>query len=144
MVRTTTLRQRKYFDEVYFERLIYNKRAEEILEEKRKRKKIIVNSMFLSVAVVMVLYFAINLLMIFTNRLSLIYQQSNITKLEIKLEERKKINMLIEDEINHMVDEEYVRKVAIMKLSMYVPSEKDIIYFDKSNNSYVRQYDNVR
>lgn len=144
MVRTTTLRQRKYFDEVYFERLIYNKRAEEILEEKRKRRKIIVNSMFLSVAVVMVLYFAINLLMIFTNRLSLIYQQSNITKLEIKLEERKKINMLIEDEINHMVDEEYVRKVAIMKLSMYVPSEKDIIYFDKSNNSYVRQYDNVR
>lgn len=144
MVRTTTLRQRKYFDEVYFERLIYNKRAEEILEEKRKRRKIIVNSMFLSVAVVMVLYFAINLLMIFTNRLSLIYQQSNITKLEARLEERKKINMLIEDEINHMVDEEYVRKVAIMKLSMYVPSEKDIIYFDKSNNSYVRQYDNVR
>lgn len=144
MVRTTTLRQRKYFDEVYFERLIYNKRAEEIIEEKRKRRKIIVNSMFLSIAVVMVLYFAINLLMIFTNRLSLIYQQSNITKLEARLEERKKINMLIEDEINHMVDEEYVRKVAIMKLSMYVPSEKDIIYFDKSNNSYVRQYDNVR
>ena len=43
-----------------------------------------------------------------------------------------------------MVDEEYVRKTAIMKLSMYVPSEKDIIYFDKSNNSYVRHYDNVK
>ena len=108
MVNTGTLRQKRYFDQEYFERLI------------------------------------ISFFFTLTSRLSLVYGQRRITSLEATLDQKKNANALIEDEINHMVDEEYVRKTAIMKLSMYVPSEKDIIYFDKSNNSYVRHYDNVK
>ena len=144
MVNTGTLRQKRYFDQEYFERLIYNKRAVEIVEEKRKRRNNVLNVLMLLASVLLVVYFVISFFFTLTSRLSLVYGQRRITSLEATLDQKKNANALIEDEINHMVDEECVRKTAIMKLSMYVPSEKDIIYFDKSNNSYVRHYDNVK
>ena len=143
MANTQTLRQKRYFDQEYFERLIYNKRAIEIVEEKRKRRNSVLNIAMLMTCVILIVYFAISFFITLSFRLSLVYGQRKINSLEATLEQKKSVNALIEDEINHMVDEEYVRKTAIMKLSMYVPSEKDIIYFDKSNNSYVRHYDNV-
>lgn len=143
MANTQTLRQKRYFDQEYFERLIYNKRAIEIVEEKRKRRNSVLNIAMLMTCVILIVYFAISFFITLSCRLSLVYGQRKINSLEATLEQKKSVNALIEDEINHMVDEEYVRKTAIMKLSMYVPSEKDIIYFDKSNNSYVRHYDNV-
>lgn len=143
MVNTSTLRQKRYFDQEHFERLIYNKRAAEIVEGKRKRRSNVCNALMLLSSVLLVVYFVISFFFTLSSRLSLVYGQRRITSLEATLDQKKNANALIEDEINHMVDEEFVRKTAIMKLSMYVPSEKDIIYFDKSNNSYVRQYDNV-
>ena len=143
MVNANTLRQKRYFDQEYFERLIYNKRAIEIVEEKRKRRSNALNIMMLLTSIVLVLYFAVSFFLTLSSRLSLVYGQRKINSLEATLDQKKNANALIEDEINHMVDEEFVRKTAIMKLSMYVPSEKDIIYFDKSNNAYVRHYDNV-
>lgn len=143
MANTQTLRQKRYFDQEYFERLIYNKRAIEIVEEKRKRRNSVLNIAMLMTCVILIVYFVISFFITLSCRLSLVYGQRKINSLEATLEQKKSVNALIEDEINHMVDEEYVRKTAIMKLSMYVPSEKDIIYFDKSNNSYVRHYDNV-
>lgn len=143
MANTQTLRQKRYFDQEYFERLIYNKRAIEIVEEKRKKRSNVLNITMLICSVLLVAYFVVNFFLTLSYRLSLVYGQRRINSLQATLDQKKNANTLIEDEINHMVDEEFVRKTAIMKLSMYVPSEKDIIYFDKSNDSYVRHYDNV-
>ena len=143
MANTKTISQKRYFDQEYFERHIYNKRAIEIVEEKRKRRSNVLSITMLLCSIVLVAYFAVSFFLTLSCRLSLVYGQRRISSLEITLDKKKNANALIEDEINHMVDEEYVRKTAIMKLSMYVPSEKDIIYFDKSNSSYVRHYDNV-
>lgn len=143
MANTQTLRQKRYFDQEIFERHIYNKRAIEIVEEKRKRRSNVLNITMLFCSIVLVVYFAASFFLTLSHRLSLVYGQRKISSLEATLDQKKNANALIEDEINHMVDEEFVRKTAIMKLSMYVPSEKDIIYFDKSNSSYVRHYDNV-
>lgn len=144
MTNTQTLRQKRYFDQEYFERLIYNKRALEIIEENKKKKSIVLNIVLLLTAIIMVVYFVVNMFFVLSFRLSLVYSERKISSLTATLNEKKNTNLLIEDEINHMVNEEQVRQIAIMKLSMYVPSESDIIYFNKSNNSYVRHYDNVK
>ena len=37
-----------------------------------------------------------------------------------------------------------IKMKAYLELNMITPTEKNIIHFDKSDNGFVRQYENIR
>ena len=43
-----------------------------------------------------------------------------------------------------MVDKEYIKSIAYLNLSMFLPTEANIIFYKKSDNGYVRQIDEIK
>ena len=71
-------------------------------------------------------------------------QRKDITKLESILYDKKLNNKRLNDEIANMVDKEYVKSVAYLNLSMFLPTEANIIFYEKTDNGYVRQIDEIK
>ena len=74
---------------------------------------------------------------------SITSHQTTIGKLESQLSTLKTNNSATESRINAYVDLDYIYKVATEELGMTYASDNQVIYYDKSESEYVRQYEDI-
>ena len=96
--------------------------------------------LMLTVAVIATLYICFNYLAL---QNSITSKMDNIEVLERTLEDLKTENDALEQSINTSVDLNYVYAVAVNVLGMVHAGQENVIYYDKTENEYVRQYENI-
>lgn len=96
--------------------------------------------LMLTVAVIATLYICFNYLAL---QNSITSKMDNIEVLERTLEDLKTENDALEQSINTSVDLNYVYDVAVNELGMVHAGQENVIYYDKTENEYVRQYENI-
>ncbi len=67
----------------------------------------------------------------------------NISQLESQLQTLRTDNNALENRIQMMVDLNYIYQVATEELGMTYPSDDQVIYYEKSESEYVRQYEDI-
>ena len=72
------------------------------------------------------------------------HKTSEIKKLESMLSVREKENAVRMDAIKNEIKFDDLKMKAYMEFNMVTPTEKSIIYFDKTDNGFVRQYEDIR
>lgn len=73
-----------------------------------------------------------------------ISKSNEILKLTSQYEEMKMSNDKILAGIKNNIKYDNLKMKAYMELNMITPTDKNIIYFDKSDSEYVRQYENIK
>jgi len=111
---------------------------------RRNREKIQVIGVpyliILAFATVMVLGACVNYLQV---QSSITAHRNNINKLETSVMTMKADNNAVEGQIDTYVDLDYIRKVAMNEMGMVYPSDDQVIYYDKTESGYVRQYEDI-
>lgn len=94
----------------------------------------------LTIATVCALYICISYLHIQAEMTS---KMHNITVLEKQLEQLRSENDTLQTKINTDTDLDYVYKVATEELGMVYANSNQVILYDKTDNEYVRQYEDI-
>ena len=95
---------------------------------------------FLVVISVAVLFCCVNYLQL---RADITGRIKNVAVLESELSELREENNAYESQVNSSVDLNRIKKIAIGRLGMNYPGEEQKKTYSMSNNSYVRQYQDV-
>lgn len=95
---------------------------------------------FLAVISVAVLFCCVNYLQL---RADITGRIKNVAVLESELSELREENNAYESQVNSSVDLNRIKKIAIGRLGMNYPREDQKKTYSMSNNSYVRQYQDV-
>ena len=69
--------------------------------------------------------------------------RKSIGQLESELQTMRTDNRALEDRIQTLADLDYVYQVATEELGMIYPSDGQVIYYEKSESEYVRQYEDI-
>ena len=132
-----------YFDMSKFENKVYNKDIirEQRIKTRRKQK------VFDNVLLFFVVIFSIGFLLISS---LVAYQYVNIMKTNYRIEKLEKSLKKKREDIARMttglsktVKYEDLKMKAYLELNMILPTDKNIIYFDKSDQGFVRQYESI-
>lgn len=94
----------------------------------------------LTLAIAFTLYACVQYLNIHSNMLSL---EKNIVSLEKELETIKKVNVSSLESVYNGLDLEYVYEQAVGKLGMVHPNNNKVIFYEKGEEDYVRQYKDI-
>ena len=133
-----------YFDMKRFENSIYNKTL--IREERikaRKKQKVIDNILLLIASTLLIICIAMTLL-IAVNQIKIANTSRKIFELERQLQIKKEKIRIKDRDIKDKVKYDNLKMKAYLDLNMITPTDKNIIYFDKSDQGFDRQYDNIR
>lgn len=95
---------------------------------------------FLAVISAAVLFFCVNYLQL---RAEITGRIKNVAVLETELSELREENNAYESQVNSDIDLNRIKKIAIGRLGMNYPSDDQKKTYSMSNNSYVRQYQDV-
>lgn len=136
--------QKKFFSVNRFEELVYNKNKFIRMEKKKKKILKIFDVFLVFIASLFFCYFVFVAFSTITCNVVLNNKNRMEIRLEAELEGIKAKNKILMEDISNMIDKDYVKNVAYLRLSMFMPSEENIIYYDKTNVGYVRQYDTIR
>ena len=113
------------------------------LRQRRNRDKALqMNAgfvLFLSLAALCILLISIQYVRVQT---SIVSTMEAIEKSELELEALKSDNDLLERKIQTYVDLEYVYNAAI-EMGMVHPTDDQILFYEKTESEYVRQYDKI-
>ena len=71
-------------------------------------------------------------------------KNKTIAELEVTLDKKKFDNDNIVDDMKSTIKYDNLKMKAYLELNMITPTDKNVIYFDKSDSEYVRQYENIR
>lgn len=74
---------------------------------------------------------------------SITANKNQIEKLESNLQTLKSDNNALEARISTYVDLKHIYEVATGELGMVYPSDDQILYYDKTESGYVRQYEDI-
>lgn len=74
---------------------------------------------------------------------SIAAHRNSIESLKTDLEELKTDNDSMEILLSSYTDLEYIEQVATEELGMVYPSDGQIIYYEKTESGYVRQYEDI-
>ena len=133
-----------YFDMRKFENSIYNK---EIIRERRinvrKKQKVLDTILSFFVIVSFAALLTISGLIAY-NCIKIAKVDSQITKLETLISDVKRKNETGSESLDKIVKYDDLKMKAYLELNMILPTDKNIIYFDKSDQGFVRQYENIR
>ena len=135
---------RPYFDMQKFEDSIYNRVS---IREKRisRRKKLrIVDRLLAVITIVLSIVFLSITGLVAYRRLAIKNKEYNIKKLEKILERKVYENKNAVISLKNEMRFDDIKMKAYLELNMITPTEKNIIHFDKSDNGFVRQYENIR
>lgn len=94
----------------------------------------------LTMAIGATLYFCIELLML-QNQVS--KMEKDIVSMEQNLNSLRKENDAAYEQINMVYDLDYVYRVAVNELGMVYPNNNEVITFEGTDESYVRQYADI-
>ena len=132
-----------YFDMSKFENKVYNK---DILREKRiktrRKQKVLDNVLFLFAVILFIAFVFISSLVVY-QYVGIVKTNYRIEKLEKNLKKKREdINRKTVD-LSKSIKYEDLKMKAYLELNMILPTDKNIIYFDKSDQGFVRQYENI-
>lgn len=124
---------------------------EENREEQRKKIRIRKNQdkalqmnpgfvFFLTLAAVGVLFICVNYMKV---QMDINSAMRGIKAAELELEELKADNDLLESRLEIQMDLDYIYNVATGELGMTRPREDQILYYQKTESEYVRQYESI-
>jgi len=94
----------------------------------------------LTLAIGATLYLCIDYLML-QNQVS--KMEKEIVSMESTLNTMKKENDAAYEQINTVYDLDYVYDIAVNELGMVYPNNNEVITYDKTDESYVRQYKDI-
>ena len=64
-------------------------------------------------------------------------------EMQRKLEEQKEVNDALQVELNRKQDLEHIRDLAINRYGLVQPEPGQVIYYDRAEQGYVRQYEEI-
>lgn len=135
---------RPYFDMHRFEDNIYNRVN---MREKRisikKRLRIVDRLLVIAIAFLFTILFVVLSAIIYRN-ISINSKDNYIKKLEKTLDRKIYDNKNVVSSLKSEMKFDDIKMKAYMDLNMITPTEKNIIHFKKSDNGFVRQYENIR
>lgn len=94
----------------------------------------------LTIASLCTLYLCVNYLHL---QSSITGRMHNIEQMEARLEQMKSENDALETSINASVDLNEIYRIATEELGMVYASRGQVLLFDKTENGYVRQYEEI-
>lgn len=106
-----------------------------------KVQKISVPYLFLLVtATILVLMICVSYLKV---QSSITAHKNTIERLETSLQTLKADNSVLEARIDTYIDLDHIYEVATGELGMQYPGDDQVIYYDKTESGYVRQYEDI-
>lgn len=135
---------RPYFNMQKFEDSIYNRVS---IKEKRisRRKRLrIVDRLFAAITIVLFIVFLSVTALVAYKSFAIKSKEHSIKKLEKILERKVYENKNAVISLKNEMGFDEIKVKAYMELNMITPTEKNIIRFNKSDNGFVRQYENIR
>lgn len=135
---------RPYFDMQKFEDSIYNRVSIREKRISRRRKLRIVDKLLAVITIVLSIVFLSITGLVAYRSLAIKNKESNIKKLEKLLEKKVYDNKNAVISLKNEMRFDDIKMIAYLELNMITPTEKNIIHFDKSDNGFVRQYENIR
>lgn len=133
-----------YFDMQKFEDSIYNRVSVREKRISRRRKLRIVDKLLAVITIVLSIVFLSITGLVAYRSLAIKNKESNIKKLEKLLEKKVYDNKNAVISLKNEMRFDDIKMIAYLELNMITPTEKNIIHFDKSDNGFVRQYENIR
>lgn len=133
-----------YFNMQKFEDSIYNRVS---IKEKRisRRKRLrIVDRLFAAITIVLFIVFLSVTALVAYKSFAIKSKEHSIKKLEKILERKVYENKNAVISLKNEMGFDEIKVKAYMELNMITPTEKNIIRFNKSDNGFVRQYENIR
>ena len=135
---------RPYFDMQKFEDSIYNRvSVRERRINKRRKLKIVDRLLAVMTAVLFIVLLSMITLVVYRS-FAVKSKENNIRKLEKILERKVYDNKNAVISLKNEMRFDDIKMKAYLELNMITPTEKNIIHFDKSDNGFVRQYENIR
>lgn len=135
---------RPYFDMQKFEDSIYNRVSIREKRISRRRKLRIVDRLLAVITIVLLIVFLSITGLVAYRSLAIKNKEYNIKKLEKILERKVYENKNAVISLKNEMRFDDIKMKAYLELNMITPTEKNIIHFDKSDNGFVRQYENIR
>ena len=133
-----------YFNMQKFEDTIYN-RPKIRLERIKKRKRIkVLDKLMVMITVILFIVLLTYVSAIALTQAKIYGKDNDIRKLNSVLKTKQSENVVKIDAIKSEIKFDDLKMKAYMELNMITPTEKNIIYFDKTDNGFVRQYENIR
>ena len=133
-----------YFDMQKFEDNIYNRVSVREKRISRRRKIRIVDKLLAVITIVLFIVFLSIIGLVAYRSLAIKNKEYNIKKLEKILERKVYENKNAVISLKNEMKFDDIKMKAYLELNMITPTEKNIIHFDKSDNGFVRQYENIR
>lgn len=69
--------------------------------------------------------------------------RNEIERLETTLQDMRTDNSVLEARIESYIDLDHIYQVATEELGMKYPKDSQVIYYDKTESGYVRQYEDI-
>ena len=135
---------RPYFNMQKFEDSIYNRVSVREKRISRRRKLRIVDRLLAVITIVLLIVFLSITGLVAYRSLAIKNKEYNIKKLEKILERKVYENKNAVISLKNEMRFDDIKMKAYLELNMITPTEKNIIHFDKSDNGFVRQYENIR
>ena len=132
-----------YFDMSKFENKVYNK---DIIREQRvksRRKQKVFDNVLLFFVVILSIAFLLITSLVAYQYVGIVKTNYRIEKLEKNLKKKREDIARKTTDISKIVKYEDLKMKAYLELNMILPTEKNIIYFDKSDQGFVRQYESI-
>lgn len=135
---------KSYFNMKKFEDSILNKGIERQKKLLRRRVLRIVDIILVFIMLVLIFFLLFEGSRLLYSRLKVFKKDKNIENLNIMLRDKVNENDELLLGVNDRGLYEDIRTKAYLELNMITPTEKNIIYFDRTDSEYVRQYENIK
>lgn len=137
--------EKRYLDVKYFEYLVGSVDRLKFKPVAKKKKRTWVIDLFMIIIIFISLsFFAFQSVKAVRTKIVVMNNEKKVRMLKNELSSIITSNKSLSDEIYSMVDQDYVKNTAFLRLSMYAPTEDNVIYFKKNNVGYVRHYGSVK
>ena len=135
---------RPYFNMQKFENSIYNRTITREKRIKTRKKLRVLDKMLTILTMFLIITFLVLATGILYRSIIIKSKTNEIKKLETILERKKYEKNNVVSTLKTEMKFDDIKMKAYMELNMITPTEKNIIRFDKSDNGFVRQYENIR
>lgn len=133
-----------YFNLRKFEDNIYNRPKQRALRIKRKKRFRMLDRTLVLLSMVLFVVLLMYISLIAYHGIRIYAKNSQIANYEKILEMKRKENEGKTQVIKSEIKLDDLKMKAYMEFNMITPTEKNIIYFDKIDSGFVRQYENIR
>ena len=127
-----------------FEDTIYNRPRLRIERIKKRKRIMVLDKLLVSGAILLFAVFLTYISAIVLMQVRICGRDNDIKKLTSSLKIKVNENDEKIDTIKSEIKFDDLKMKAYMEFNMITPTEKNIIYFDKTDNGFVRQYENIR